>query len=354
MTETPLIVHEDEPLNAETPPEHLRDHITDPGSFYVRGHGPVPRIDSDRWELVVDGLVRTLLRLDLAALRSRFAAHTVEATLQCAGNRRADLMAVRDIPGEAPWGIGAISTARWTGARLRDVLDAAGLSEDALHVAFTAADVAPEADPPQSFGGSVDRAKALSDDVVLAWAMNDDPLPAVHGAPVRVVVPGYIGARSVKWVERITAQNAPSDNHFQQVAYRMLAPDQQPGRGVGTELTTTSVTSAITDPADGSELAAGATEIRGYAVAGHGEHITAVAVSVDGGTSWQNAVLDAESSPWAWRHWELTTDLASGEQTIIVRARDTGGGEQSSDAAEVWNPKGYMNTARHLITVQVR
>lgn len=351
MAEAPLIVHEDEPFNAETPPDRLGDHITEPGSFYVRGHGPVPRVDSDQWELVVDGMVRTSLRLGLDGLQSRFAGHTVEATLQCAGNRRAELMAVRDIPGEAPWDVGAISTARWTGVRLRDVLDDAGITDEATHVAFDAPDLASEADPPQAFGGSIDRTKAMSDDVLLAWSMNDAPLPAVHGGPVRVVVPGYIGARSVKWVQRITAQDGPSDNHFQRVAYRMLAPGQEPGADVGVELDATAVTSAIVLPTDRSAVHAGWTTIRGYAVSGHGERILAVEVSVDGGSTWRSADLETESALWSWRHWTLATELTPGAHTIVVRARDTGGGQQPADSADVWNPKGYMNTARHAVHI---
>ena len=147
------------------------------------------------------------------------------ATLQCAGNRRAGLMAVRDIPGQHPWGPGATSTARWVGVRLGDVLAEAGIRPEATDIAFVAPDVAGEASPPQSYGGSITTGKASADEVLLAWEMNGEPLTVAHGAPVRVVVPGHIGARSVKWVEQITAQDHPSDNFFQQSAYRLLPAD---------------------------------------------------------------------------------------------------------------------------------
>ncbi|MGZ8177977.1 sulfite oxidase [Williamsia sp. SKLECPSW1] len=354
MPETPMTVHETAPLNAETPPQHLGSRLTDPTSFYVRSHGDIPDIDPETWELVVEGMVRTPLRLRLSELRSQFTSRTVEATLQCAGNRRTDLMAVRDIPGEAPWDIGAISTARWTGVRLRDVLDRAGLADAALHIAVTASDVAGEAEPPQTYGGSIDREKALSDEVLLAWSMNDRPLPSVHGGPVRMVVPGYIGARSVKWVQSVSAQTSPSDNYFERVSYRMLSAEQEPGPEVGTALTATPVTSAVIDPVDGAEISAGPASIRGYAIGGHGHTVTSVQVSTDGGATWTDADLDEESSPWSWRHWHLPTHLTPGDHTITVRARDSGSGEQPVHAADLWNPKGYANNAWHSVTVRAR
>ena len=133
----------------------------------------------------------------------------VTVTLQCAGNRRAGLIAIRDIPGEAPWGPGATGTASWSGVALADVLELAGPTAEAAHVGFLGADMCPEAKPPQLFGGSIPLDKAQRPEVLLAWAMNGEPLSAVHGAPLRVVVPGYIGARSVKWLERIELRSDP-------------------------------------------------------------------------------------------------------------------------------------------------
>src|SRR3954463_7718274 len=173
-----LIVHEDEPFNAETGLAALAEGpVTATEAFYVRGHGPVPEIDPTRWRLRVGGLVERELELSLATLREALPERAVTATLQCAGNRRAGLIAIRDIPGEAPWGPGATGTARWTGVALADVLALAGPLPRARYVGFEGADVCPEADPVQRFGGSIPLDKACRPEVLLAWAMNGEPLP---------------------------------------------------------------------------------------------------------------------------------------------------------------------------------
>ena len=204
-----LIIHEAEPFNAETARESLGSSLTATDAFYVRGHGPVPEIDEDAWRLRVAGLVERPLNVSLETLREAFAERTVTATMQCAGNRREGLIAVHDIPGEAPWGPGATGTATWTGVALADVLAQAIPLADAAHVGFEGDDTSQEAEPSQRFGGSIPLNKALREEVLLAWAMNGEPLPPVHGAPVRVVVPGYIGARSVKWLQRIELRSEP-------------------------------------------------------------------------------------------------------------------------------------------------
>ena len=169
-------------------------------------------------------------------MREAFRERTETATLQCAGNRRAGLIAIRDVPGEAPWGPGATGTATWIGVALADVLALAGPLREAAHVGLEGADLCPEARPAQRFGGSIPLDKACRPEVVLAWAMNGEPLPAVHGAPLRVVVPGYIGARSIKWLERIEVRSTPWEGYFQRVAYRLLPEDGTPGPGAGIPL----------------------------------------------------------------------------------------------------------------------
>lgn len=347
-----MIVHERDPYNAETPRDGLRAPVTATEAFYVRNHGPVPELDPASWRLTVDGMVAQPSQWSLAELQDRFEQHTVLATMQCAGNRRVGLIEVRDIPGEAPWGPGATSTAEWTGVRLADVLAAAELEPQARFVAFDASDVSQEAEPPQTFGASIDVAKATAPEVLLAWAMNGQPLAPVHGAPARVVVPGYIGARSVKWVERITASAEPSDNYFQSVVYRLLPPDTDPSdAGDGLPLASVALNAEILTPPDDAAVAAGPVHVSGYAYAGDARTVARVDVSTTGGRSWVQAELAAPASPWAWQHWTAELDLEPGAHELVARAWDSTGACQPESARHLWNPKGYVNNAWPRIRV---
>ena len=350
-----MIVHEQEPYNAEPPRAALAEHLITPVEvFYGRNHGALPEIEPRAWRLRVGGLVGQSLELSLAELQHRFASVEVTATLQCAGNRRAGLMAYRDIPGQHPWGAGATSTARWRGARLTDVLAACGLGGQVTDIAFDAPDVAPEADPPQPFGGSISVDKATAPEVLLAWEMNGEPLSTAHGAPVRVVVPGYIGARSVKWVERITAQDHPSDNFFQQGAYRVLPADtdtDRTRRGDGVAPGPVALNSEILTPDDGDEVPAGPTHVAGYAFAGDDRTVVRVDVTADGGATWAQADLDAQPTPWTWRFWHARVDVPPGRVEIMARAWDNTAAVQPEHPATVWNPKGYINNSWPSVTV---
>jgi len=338
-----VIVHGTDPFNAETEPAALAEGaITATEAFYVRNHGAVP--EAGEWRLRVQGAVERPLDLSLATLREALPEYTVTATLQCAGNRRAGLMAIRDIPGEAPWGPGATGTATWTGARLADVLALARPSGEAVHVGFEGADLSPEARPPQRFGGSIPLDKARRPEVLLAWAMNGEPLQPVHGAPLRVVVPGYIGARSIKWLDRIELRSTPWKGYFQEVVYRLLPEDGTPGPGAGMPLGLVALNADI--------LSASPTEVRGYAFAGGERFITRVDVSSDGGRTWAQAELLEDLGPWAWRHWRAPLDLPPGEHELVVRAWDSSAATQPEDEASLWNPKGYVNNARPRATIR--
>ncbi|MEU5093604.1 sulfite oxidase [Streptomyces sp. NPDC020996] len=353
-----MVVHEREPFNAEPPRVALaRERQTPVGVFYSRNHGPIPDIDPKAWRLRVDGLVGHPLELSLRELRERFGEVEIEATLQCAGNRRAGLAAVRAIPGEACWGPGATATARWSGVRLRDVLAEAGLGSPAAHIAFSAPDVSPRADPPQPYGGSIPAAKARSPEVLLAWAMNGEPLPRVHGGPLRVVVPGWIGARSVKWLTRITARSQPSTNYFQATAYRILPAEADPARaepGTGISLGPLPVNCDILHPDNGARLPPGPTEITGYALAGDGRTVARVDVSLDAGGDWQQAELDPADSPWVWQHWRTTLDLPAGERHVTARAWDSTGALMPESPLSLWNPRGYGNNSWAAVHVTCR
>ena len=348
-----LIVHEAEPFNAETGLAALTEGpLTATEAFYVRGHAAVPKIDPALWRLRVDGAVERELNLSLATLREALPEREVTATLQCAGNRRAGLMAVREIPGEAPWGPGATGTATWSGVALADVLALASPLSEAAHVGFEGSDLCMEAIPAELFGGSIPLDKACRPEVLLAWTMNGEPLPRVHGAPLRVVVPGYIGARSVKWLERIEVRSTPWPGYFQHVVYRLLPEDGTPGPGAGMPLGLVALNSDVLSPADGETVAAGPLEVRGYAFAGGERHVARVDVSLDGGASWSQAELLEDLGRWAWRHWRITVELAPGEHEILVRAWDSSAATQPEDDATLWNPKGYVNNARPRVRVR--
>jgi sulfite oxidase len=347
-----LIVHEREPFNAETPRAALADGpLTVTEAFYVRDHGPVPEVDTAAWRLRVHGLVERELDLSLPTLREAFREREVTATLQCAGNRRRGLVAVRDIPGEAPWGPGATGTATWTGVSLGDVLALARPREESTDVAFVGLDVCDEATPAQPFGGSIPIDKAGRPEVLLAWGMNGEPLSEVHGAPVRAVVPGYIGARSVKWLDGIEVRAAPWDGYYQHVVYRLVPEDGRPGPGVGMPLGLVALNSDLLFPADGETVATGPVEVRGYAFAGGERYVSRVDVSLDGGV-WSQAHLLDDLGPWAWRQWRITIEVPPGEHEIVVRAWDSSAATQPEDEAALWNPKGYVNNARPRIRIR--
>jgi sulfite oxidase len=206
------------------------------------------------------------------------------------------------------------------------------------------------------FGGSIPLAKATSPEVLLAYAMNGEPLRPEHGAPLRVVVPGYVGARSVKWVGEIAVQRGPSDNYFQARAYKLFPPHVDMHTvdwAAGTMLAELPVNSVIASPADGAMVASGQVTVRGYALSG-ADRIATVEVSADGGRTWQPAAGVRQASRWSWCLWEHTVDLADGTHELVVRARDSTGNAQPERVAEVWNFKGYVNNAWHRVRVTAR
>lgn len=350
-----MLVHEEEPFNAEPPPIALADSSLTPlDAFYVRGHAPVPELDEVGWSLHFDGLTERDLDVGIEDLRGeRFAQREVIATLQCAGNRRSGLIEVRDIPGEAPWGPGATGTATWRGVSLKEILETVGVKPEARYVAFVGADRSEEAEPPQLYGGSIPLAKAMGEEVLLAHEMNGERLSAVHGAPVRLVVPGYIGARSVKWVKRIELRSEPWDGYFQETTYRLLAPEQQEGPGVGMELGEVALNTDILAPADGARVGTDPVEVRGYAFAGGEREIARVDVSTDGGANWVQAELLEDLGRWAWRLWRTPLTLPAGVHEILARAWDSAGNTQPERPESVWNPKGYVNSSWARIRVHV-
>jgi DMSO/TMAO reductase YedYZ molybdopterin-dependent catalytic subunit/glyoxylase-like metal-dependent hydrolase (beta-lactamase superfamily II)/rhodanese-related sulfurtransferase len=347
-----LVVWTDEPLNAETPLDVLcRATVTPTGLFYVRNHAPVPQVDPASYVLTVGGLVREPLSLPLDDLRRRFDRVAVGATLMCAGNRRSELAAIRPIPGQAPWGAGAIGHAVWSGVRLRDVLLAAGVDAQTGHVAFTGLDQAEEEGELTEFGGSIPLERALGPDVLLADEMNGEPLPALHGYPLRVVVPGYIGARSVKWLSTITVQPDPSTNYFQARTYRLFPSHVRTETSTqdhGVALGELPVNAVVCSPLDG-EAVRGRLRARGYAITGGTRRIERVEVSLDQGENFLTAELLDGGDAGSWRLWEADLEVEPGPGELVVRAWDSAASTQPEDAAKIWNLKGYLNNAWHRV-----
>ena len=347
LEQRPLIVRSAEPLNAETPLELLgRSEVTPSELFFVRNHGAVPHVDAAAYRLGVGGMVERPLTLSLADLRALGELVSVPATLACAGNRRVELDAFRTIPRELPWDAGAVGHAVWTGVCLRDVLAAAGVARGARHVAFAGLDDAEVEGGRVEFGASIPLEKAMGPEVLLAWTMNDEPLRPEHGFPLRVVVPGYIGARSVKWLASVTVQDRPSTNYFQARGYRLFASggDGRVLDGESLELGEFSLTSAVCrfEEASGGNVVA-----EGYALAGGARTIERVDVSIDGGRSWTLATLAGRPEPGSWRLWSVELDGSGGEREVVVRAWDSAANTQPEEVATVWNPRGYMNNAWH-------
>ncbi len=352
-----LIVHSRQPYNAEPPTGQLRaSFVTPAGGFYVRSHGATPLLDAGSHRLRVTGRVATELDLSMDELRDRFPARTVSATMQCAGNRRADMQRVRPVSGD-PWAPGAIGNADWHGVSLAAVLRAAGAEQDGTHhVAFACADECHLDGRTVRYGASIPMPKALGPEVLLAYGMNGADLAAEHGAPLRVVVPGYAGVRSPKWVHTLTVQDRPSDNPIQAGDYKLFPPHvtqrtADPARGI--TINALPLNSAICEPAPHARLPPGALTVRGYATVSD-RTVVRVDVSPDGGRTWSQAALeDHGGGPWCWTFWNATLDLPKGEHELAVRAWDDAGQTQPALVDDTWNYKGYLSAAWHRVWVMV-
>lgn len=351
------IIRTTDPLNSEPPlGELVRDVITPVEWFYVRTHGTIPAIDEDRFVLEVDGAVATPLRLTMGVLRTKFEKSTVTAALQCAGNRRTEMIAIAPVPGEVEWGSQAIGNATWSGARLSDILRAASSTADGRHVAFLGADEIEKYGEIIGFGASIEIDKATADETLLAYEMNGKPLDAIHGFPLRSIVPGYIGARSVKWLTKVTVQPAESTNYYQAKSYKVFPPDVRAETADWTSVPAieeVALNAVICSPSDGATLTQGPTTVAGYAIGGGGVPVDRVEISADGGATWMRADLLGRPQMWGWTLWQARVDLAAGDREIVARARDVEGNEQPSDPKKLWNFKGYNFNAWHTIRVGV-
>jgi len=304
--------------------------------FYIRSHAPTPLVDVADWVLRIDGSgIRRPVRYTYDQLRSQFPLVSVVRTIECAGNRR---VLLGDALGTAfagtPWGRGAIGTAEWTGVRLRDLLEPAGLRPDAV-------DVLPESLDAIRARRPMPLAKAMADDTLVALAMNGAILPADHGFPARVVVPGWLGAASIKWLHRIEVSREPVWVPWNTTDYVVIAPGQRfDGPGRGPAITTLPVAALVELPWP-ARLRPRRQLIRGRAFAGE-DAVAAVECRVDD-DRWRPAELGPPEIPGAWVRWQFAWTPEPGRHLLRVRATDTRGNTQP-DASE-WNELGYLQHA---------
>lgn len=337
-------------VDLETPVEYLDAWLTPVPHFFVRNHMHEPsELDARDWRLSIGGEVEKPMTLSLAEL-SKMEAHSVVNTLECAGNGRG--LQRPQVPG-IQWGKGAVSTARFSGPRLREVLQRAGVKPTGKHVMFRGLDEVPGKVPP--FIRSIPIEKALDGDTLVATHMNGSPLTKHHGFPARALTPGWVGAASCKWLTEIKVLESEFAGNFMNPAYRLPNHPVQPGETVKPEethpLTGLSVKSVISGPSDGANLKAGKIAVHGAAWAGEAD-ITKVEISTDGGANWNPAKLGHEEAHYAWRLWSYEWEPAKGgDYTILSRASDTQGRTQPASAA--WNPSGYLYNAVDQVRIHV-
>ena len=326
-------------LNAATPLSALASALTPNDLFYLRSHSAPPDIDLASWRLTVRGVSE--LELSLSELKAMFSVSAV-ITMECAGNGRSGMSPQ---PGGTPWDLGAVSTTESTGVPLAMVLAEVGVDESAVEVLFTGADTG-EVGPGRSeaYRRSLPIATALDSRVLIAWAMGGEPLAPAHGAPARLVVPGWYGMASVKWLTEIQTISEPFSGYYQDDEY---VYDGEQGLADGTPVTTARVRSLITAPAD-QESVSGEVGVLGVAWSGEGA-IRSVEVSVDAGDSWLQADLTPPDSPDAATLWKLVWFPAVGSHELVARATDTAGNVQPLEP--VWNEQGYGNNAVHRVRV---
>ena len=335
--------------NHGMPLEALRWDVTPIGLHYLLTHYDIPEVDAASWRLEVGGLVERPLSLSLDELRSRPAVEAA-VTMECAGNGRAH---VEPHVVSQPWLLEAVGTARWRGVRAADLLEDAGVRDDAVEAIFAGLDRGVEGEEEQSYERSLPVDVLTAGDAVLAYEVNGVPLPPQHGFPLRLVVPGWYGMTSVKWLSRITLVAEPFDGYQMRHSYRVRQEEDE----AGDPLTTIAPRSLMVPPGIPEFLSrarvveAGRCEIVGRAWSGMAE-IAGVDVSTDGGSTWAAAeVGEATLGRWAWRSWRFVWDAEPGEHELCCRARDTAGNGQPLDPP--WNVGGYANNAVQRVGVTV-
>jgi sulfite oxidase len=348
--EAELIVRNLRPPDLETPVTALDGRITPNRLFFVRSHLGTPAVGIHPWRLELGGLADRPRSFSLEEL-DRLEQATVPAVLQCSGNGRAFFRP--RLPG-VQWERGAVGHAEWTGVRLHDLLRLAGPQRATAHVHFLGADAPPSPKTP-AFLRSLPIDKALEPDTLVATRMNGEPLPHLHGGPIRLIVPAWTGNHWMKWLRRITLSAGEAPGTYQQSGYRMPRTPAPPGAVLKPSdlvpLTFMNVKSLITAPAAGSTHAPGKVEVRGVAWTGQG-HVTRVEFSTDHDQAWIPAALEGDTRQGSWRTWRIEWSAKRpGRHTLRVRATDSMG--QTQPVATPWNRSGYLWNGIDEITCEV-
>jgi len=332
-----------QPLVAETRLEEQVEGLTSNDRFFIRANFNIPLIDPEAWRLTIGGAVQNAQTLSLADLR-RMSARTLAATMECAGNGRSYLPP----PTEGnQFKYGAVSAAAWTGVALGEVLNAVGLSSETVEIKFTGYDKGFEKKVGAEihFERSLPLSAALHPDTLLVWEMNGQPLPPEHGGPVRLVVPGWYGVASVKWVTEISALTEPFGGYFQTRKYIIPRDD-----GTITPVQERRPRSLIVEPSENAVLAGGQQILRGLAWSGN-DPVDQVEVSFDGGETWQVADRQVPSSSYAWQHWSISWNATPGAYLLKSRATDARGRVQPAESE--WNLLGYCNNGIQQVPVTI-
>ena len=351
-----LIVLNDRPINIEPYAHLLDDEFTPKEKHFVRNNGLPPngRIEADKWKLTVEGEVHKPLQLSLEALKSRFRHHTYALQIECGGNGRAGY----NPPAKGnQWKFGAIGCSKYKGVRLADVLKAAELKSSAIYTGYYGSDLHISGDSKKvSISRGTPISKALDDHTLIVWEMNGEPLPALHGFPLRIISPGWPGSASPKWLKKILIRDRIHDG-MKMDRYRIPKYPVKPGASVPLKdmaiIESMPVKSLITNPQTGIEIKQkNKLKIRGHAWAGD-RSVRELHVSIDFGQTWEKASLRKPINPYAWQNWSATLQFPThGYYEVWARATDSAGVMQPM-VVPGWNPSGYLNNEMHRIAVNV-
>ncbi|OVA17511.1 Oxidoreductase [Macleaya cordata] len=363
-----------EPFNAEPPRSALiSSYVTPVDFFYKRNHGPIPIVDDiDRYYVSICGLVENPMELSMADIR-KLPKYEVTATLQCAGNRRTAMSKTRTVKGVG-WDVSAIGNAVWGGAKLSDVLELVGIPNlttttpsGGKHVEFVSVDKCKEENGgPYKASIPLNQASNPEADVLLAYEMNGETINRDHGYPLRVVVPGVIGARSVKWLDSINIIAEECQGFFMQKDYKMFPPSvnwENIDWSTRRPQMDFPVQCVICSLEDVSVVKERKIAISGYAASGGGRGIERVDVSIDGGKTWVEASRyqksgvpyiadDISSDKWAWVFFKTQTEIPQNTE-IVAKAVDTSANVQPENVEVIWNLRGILNTSWHRVHVRV-